>query len=350
MVFFFPSRRRHTKSDRDWSSDVCSSDLESKAAEAPGGDEPPRGRQRAPVLETARAPYALADDDAQRVRLRGDVARVAQEHPPEFGAEPGRGRPDRRSFVHVRLPLARSDHGFGQHAELLVDRGRSSRDTRDGPDRFEQPSLPGDGDVVLESPCHHEEVGTVSERGGQERLRVAKRRLERDRAHDIERGSPGSRFYAAPDASTEGAAPGVEDRGPPRTRAVPDEFWQTSKIVAGRAQHADDMRGSDLGDRVGRAAVVPEDLPVRSGEGRDGERRSTPVRSEEQIDALFGQQPRHILPRARRAARVIERDEAEWAVGSIPTERQASGARDMIYPEPDPVARFLPLAAQRSAH
>src|SRR5206468_5302417 len=26
-VFFFTSRRRHTSSDRDWSSDVCSSDL-----------------------------------------------------------------------------------------------------------------------------------------------------------------------------------------------------------------------------------------------------------------------------------------------------------------------------------
>src|SRR5206468_8524696 len=25
--FFFASRRRHTRSDRDWSSDVCSSDL-----------------------------------------------------------------------------------------------------------------------------------------------------------------------------------------------------------------------------------------------------------------------------------------------------------------------------------
>src|SRR5699024_11354656 len=26
-VFFFSSRRRHTRSNRDWSSDVCSSDL-----------------------------------------------------------------------------------------------------------------------------------------------------------------------------------------------------------------------------------------------------------------------------------------------------------------------------------
>src|SRR2546421_1762661 len=28
--FFFSSRRRHTRSDRDWSSDVCSSDLSKK--------------------------------------------------------------------------------------------------------------------------------------------------------------------------------------------------------------------------------------------------------------------------------------------------------------------------------
>src|SRR2546421_6621912 len=28
VFFFFSSRRRHTRSDRDWSSDVCSSDLD----------------------------------------------------------------------------------------------------------------------------------------------------------------------------------------------------------------------------------------------------------------------------------------------------------------------------------
>src|SRR2546421_7961026 len=31
FFFFFSSRRRHTRSDRDWSSDVCSSDLEGRA-------------------------------------------------------------------------------------------------------------------------------------------------------------------------------------------------------------------------------------------------------------------------------------------------------------------------------
>src|SRR5699024_11812090 len=31
-VFFFSSRRRHTRSKRDWSSDVCSSDLDNTTA------------------------------------------------------------------------------------------------------------------------------------------------------------------------------------------------------------------------------------------------------------------------------------------------------------------------------
>src|SRR6266704_6507665 len=30
MIFFFSSRRRHTRSKRDWSSDVCSSDLKER--------------------------------------------------------------------------------------------------------------------------------------------------------------------------------------------------------------------------------------------------------------------------------------------------------------------------------
>src|SRR5690349_25003128 len=32
FLFFFSSRRRHTRSLRDWSSDVCSSDLSAKCA------------------------------------------------------------------------------------------------------------------------------------------------------------------------------------------------------------------------------------------------------------------------------------------------------------------------------
>src|SRR5438105_7719712 len=37
MFFFFSSRRRHTRSTRDWSSDVCSSDLRLLTNDVPTG-------------------------------------------------------------------------------------------------------------------------------------------------------------------------------------------------------------------------------------------------------------------------------------------------------------------------
>src|SRR3989440_2795996 len=43
FVFFFSSRRRHTRSDRDWSSDVCSSDLGGRLA---SGRQPAARRSR----------------------------------------------------------------------------------------------------------------------------------------------------------------------------------------------------------------------------------------------------------------------------------------------------------------
>src|SRR2546429_7113708 len=38
--FFFSSRRRHTRCSRDWSSDVCSSDLRSRSRTIDPGAEP----------------------------------------------------------------------------------------------------------------------------------------------------------------------------------------------------------------------------------------------------------------------------------------------------------------------
>src|SRR5215469_3819542 len=38
LIFFFSSRRRHTRSLRDWSSDVCSSDLARQALQLAGDD------------------------------------------------------------------------------------------------------------------------------------------------------------------------------------------------------------------------------------------------------------------------------------------------------------------------
>src|SRR5207245_6727648 len=36
LMLFFSSRRRHTRCYRDWSSDVCSSDLDARGTQAPG--------------------------------------------------------------------------------------------------------------------------------------------------------------------------------------------------------------------------------------------------------------------------------------------------------------------------
>src|SRR5690606_39652976 len=39
LSFFFSSRRRHTRFSRDWSSDVCSSDLQSFAGARDGAEQ-----------------------------------------------------------------------------------------------------------------------------------------------------------------------------------------------------------------------------------------------------------------------------------------------------------------------
>src|SRR5690349_23705803 len=69
FLFFFSSRRRHTRSLRDWSSDVCSSDLRELADEfspkstsrpsldrrpGPPGGRRGRGRRRAPLRSEER--------------------------------------------------------------------------------------------------------------------------------------------------------------------------------------------------------------------------------------------------------------------------------------------------------
>src|SRR5204862_5468405 len=66
FFFFFSSRRRHTRSLRDWSSDVCSSDLQNGA---------PAERFRLPdgttfgIVSSTTAPFCRACD---RSRLTAD--------------------------------------------------------------------------------------------------------------------------------------------------------------------------------------------------------------------------------------------------------------------------------------
>src|SRR6266403_2810955 len=55
MFFFFSSRRRHTRSLRDWSSDVCSSDLRKEAIGLRFGPFPPDRRATSCLRPHARS-------------------------------------------------------------------------------------------------------------------------------------------------------------------------------------------------------------------------------------------------------------------------------------------------------
>src|SRR3989440_1294675 len=78
--FFFSSRRRHTRSDRDWSSDVCSSDLVMPVA---------NGR-RVAVIAGCRTPFCRSGTvlkDARAVDLARFVARELLERTNLDGAD-----------------------------------------------------------------------------------------------------------------------------------------------------------------------------------------------------------------------------------------------------------------------
>src|SRR2546427_6178512 len=70
FFFFFSSRRRHTRFDCDWSSDVCSSDLEAQHAAPRGrtgcGRARPRGRVLSPAFSRERNGPRAARASRQR--------------------------------------------------------------------------------------------------------------------------------------------------------------------------------------------------------------------------------------------------------------------------------------------
>src|SRR6266704_2777454 len=101
MYFFFSSRRRHTRSKRDWSSDVCSSDLR------PGC----RGRYRpgrAPDRSSCRALAASAAEPRGRTPQPGPIR-----HRPAPRPLPRAGRrPASRCLPLPEAFAASSPHGY----------------------------------------------------------------------------------------------------------------------------------------------------------------------------------------------------------------------------------------------
>src|SRR5690606_40583357 len=92
LFFFFSSRRRHTMFSRDWSSDVCSSDLE-----AVEQNENARAVFRGGKPQIERQKHRLAD------WLEGIVGGVYDEAYFERRARIGRRSEERRVGHQIRL-------------------------------------------------------------------------------------------------------------------------------------------------------------------------------------------------------------------------------------------------------
>src|SRR5256885_14210496 len=94
VVFFFSSRRRHTRLQGDWSSDVCSSDLANRASRtscSAGSRAWRRAGRRSRCPRWGLAPYLSGDVDA-KLELRdflllGEVVAVVGARKPALRAE-----------------------------------------------------------------------------------------------------------------------------------------------------------------------------------------------------------------------------------------------------------------------
>src|SRR5699024_11478037 len=79
-LFFFSSRRRHTRSKRDWSSDVCSSDLAALDALAgqqqvhpDAASDPPDRQEQLDEVGACGEQFAELVDDHQQMPQRGQA-------------------------------------------------------------------------------------------------------------------------------------------------------------------------------------------------------------------------------------------------------------------------------------
>src|SRR5690625_7892822 len=93
-IFFFSSRRRHTRWPRDWSSDVCSSDLISQVVEEIYERERPHtetlgGTLSAQIQKGLWAKIAAHDLKRIVINLRSEERRVGKECRSRWAADQG---------------------------------------------------------------------------------------------------------------------------------------------------------------------------------------------------------------------------------------------------------------------
>src|SRR2546422_3419092 len=115
--FFFSSRRRHTRCSRDWSSDVCSSDLGDADTPEPGGGKPthhaPSGVKRSNSVRAGNATRPAARNNDIEAR---PARRPSRERPEAKAARRARSKqcllPNNRNMItqmlHRNKPQARA--------------------------------------------------------------------------------------------------------------------------------------------------------------------------------------------------------------------------------------------------
>src|SRR6266511_3963554 len=129
FFFFFSSRRRHTRFSRDWSSDVCSSDLDGSARQVHDeGDEERRtqGQQREPG-EQLGASRPRPNPTTQLASVR-EGPRTPPEDRGDDAKEPQRDRERRKPAVDRVVGLEQVEavrrqedvSGAGRDGECLV--------------------------------------------------------------------------------------------------------------------------------------------------------------------------------------------------------------------------------------
>src|SRR2546421_2059335 len=122
--FFFSSRRRHTRSDRDWSSDVCSSDLEGMASPTVSLAPPSGAPYLRPVnLNLLRQAAIFQDlDDGELAR----VSEVCREQKFAVGQQVFKeGEPGNRLFIisEGEVRISRTIPGSGEEALAVLKPG-----------------------------------------------------------------------------------------------------------------------------------------------------------------------------------------------------------------------------------
>src|SRR5436309_6069002 len=106
LIFFFSSRRRHTRFSRDWSSDVCSSDLTFEIHGITGGFTGDGAKTVIPAEATAKVSLRLVPAQKLKVverQLAAAVRRFAPKHVQAsvkflHGADPATVKVTHRAF------------------------------------------------------------------------------------------------------------------------------------------------------------------------------------------------------------------------------------------------------------